>query len=93
MTAAAMVLPPFCPSAAIEGTELSCSLSLDSAAPTKPTGTPTTASGCKLPSSTISKTLKMDVGAFPKTNSFGPSTLAAYSTAAMERVIPFSLAS
>lgn len=73
--AAATLLPPFRPLATIAGTSLSNNASFDSAAPTKPTGTPITAAASNSPFSMSSNNLKMAVGAFPITNSFGPSFL------------------
>ena len=90
--AAATLLPPLRPLAMIAGRSLSNNASFDSAAPTKPTGAPITASVFNYPCLCSSSNLKIAVGAFPITNNFGPEIVAARSIPAIARVIPFAFA-
>src|SRR5690625_5958840 len=87
---AATLLPPLFPMVEIEGILNSLKYSFDSAAPTNPTGTPTTNLGSSLFSFTNSKILKRAVGALPITKQSIPSATAR-STAQADLVVPSSL--
>ena len=83
--AAATAEPPFGPRFAIAGRPLSTSASFDSAAPTKPTGSPTTSAGATFSSSNSNSA----VGAFPTTQmALSPTSPAASLNPAAERVMP-----
>ena len=92
MMAAARLLPPFLPLETIYSILVSIRASLESSAPTKPTGTPIMALAFNRPTSFISIALYRAVGAFPKINILSQLSLAAISTAAIDLVILLALA-
>src|SRR5262249_56736177 len=65
--AAATALPPFSPTLEIAGTPLARRRAFDSAAPTNPTGRPTTRAGANAPHSARPTTSSRAVGAQPTT--------------------------
>src|SRR5260370_19991585 len=91
--ATAMALPPLRPRTTRNGTRVcNPSASLDSAAPTKPTGTPMMAAGSGAPSSSISSNRNSAVGALPMAT-MAPSRSGRQSSSAVaERVFPASAA-
>src|SRR5262245_10788139 len=88
--AAAMALPPMRPRTIRNGTPRgsAASASLDSAAPTKPTGTPMIAAGGGAPASSISMRRNSAVGALPMATRASASRSGHSSSAAAERVLP-----
>src|SRR5258707_3889758 len=92
--AAAMALPPLRPLTTRNGTRLwAARACLDSAAPTKPTGTPMMAAGSGAPSSSISSSRNSEVGALPMATTAPSRCGRQSSSAAAERVFPTSVAS
>src|SRR5262249_29374020 len=87
--AAVMALPPMRPRTIKNGTprELAASASLDSAAPTKPTGTPRIAAGLGAPASRSSSSRNKAVGALPMATTAPASRSRHKSSAAAERVV------
>ena len=88
--AAVMALPPMRPRTIRNGTPRgsAASASLDSAAPTKPTGMPRIAAGFGAPASSISSRRNNAVGALPMATTAPPSRSRHSSSAAAERVVP-----
>src|SRR5260370_588283 len=91
--AAAIALPPLRPRTTIEGYDEATSASLDSAAPTKPTGMPMIAAGAAAPVATNSSKRKSAVGALPLATTAPPSFGRHRSSAAAERVVASRAAS
>lgn len=93
-TDAAMGLPPILPNRVMWGMDWNCSCksSLDSAAPTKPTGMPIIAAGAGVPFETFSSKWNRVVGALPTTTIDRLRSSGQSSTAAADRVVLNSLA-
>ena len=94
--AAATLLPPLRPMAAMAGTprrwQTSIRRSLLSTTLTKPTGTPMTRAGRKSPRSMASQRAKRAVGALPTAKTAPGWAAAAWPMAATARVVPAALA-
>src|SRR5581483_3334999 len=95
IAAAVMALPPLRPRTVKNGTPrgFSASAAFDSAAPTKPTGTPRIAAGFGAPSSIMSSRRNRAVGALPMATSAPARRSRHNSSAAAERVVPSFAAS
>src|SRR5262249_53882684 len=92
--ATAMALPPLRPRPIRQGTRPSASsASFDSCAPTKPTGSPTTAAGGFAPASSISRRRNSAVGALPMATTAPARRAPHNSMAPAVRVLPILRAS
>lgn len=92
-TAAATGLPPFGPEAVIHSQSSDASSSCDSAAPTKPMGTPTTSAGRHSPRRIRSQSSKRAVGALPMATIAPSRKGSAFRIASRARVVPVRFAS